>query len=100
MGGGRDEDSTAVGGRNAATARVAGATVSVPNNRAYGQLDTELSGGMAPSSPQATPPYFDRRRIGKVIAFDGVGSPSGVKELDRQFKEERHGWERSVQDLE
>ena len=72
MGGGRDEDSTAVGGRNAATAGVAGATSCVPNDWPYGRLDTESSGGMAPASPQAPPPSFDRRRIGNAIA---VGSP-------------------------
>ena len=32
VGGGRDEDSTAVGGRNTATAGVAGATSCVPND--------------------------------------------------------------------
>ena len=32
VGGGRDEDSTALGGRNAATAGVSGATLFVPND--------------------------------------------------------------------
>ena len=81
MGGGRDEDSTAVGGRNAATARVAGATVSVPNNRAYGQLDTELSGGMAHASPKAPSLSFDRRRINNFIYVDGVISPGRIEEI-------------------
>ena len=60
VGGWRDEDSTAVGGRNAATAGVAGATLFVPNDWPYGRLDTESSGGMAPASPQASIPAFDR----------------------------------------
>ena len=53
--GGRDEDSTAVGGRNGATAGVAGAILCVPNDWPYGRLDTESSGGMAPASPQSPP---------------------------------------------
>ena len=60
VGGGRDEDLTAIGGKNAATAGVAGATLCVPNNWLYGQLDTESSGGMVPASPQLPPPSFDR----------------------------------------
>ena len=60
VGGGRDEDLTAVGGRNAATAGVAGATFFVPNDWLYGRLDTVLSGGMAPASPQAPIPSFDK----------------------------------------
>ena len=55
---------------------------------------------MAPASPQAPPPSFDRQKIGNAIAVDGVGSPSSVKELDRRFEEEWHGWERRVRDLE
>ena len=91
MGGGRDEDSTAVGGRNAATAGVAGATSCVPNDWPYGRLDTESSGGMAPASPQALPLSFDRRKIGNAIAVDGVGNSGRVEELDRRFEEERRG---------
>ena len=68
MGGGRDEDSTAIGEKNAATAGVDGATSCVPNDWPYGRLDTEPSRGMAPAFPQAPPPSFDRRRIGKAIA--------------------------------
>ena len=56
VGGGRDEDSTAVGGRTVATAGVYGATSYVPNDWPYGLLDTESSGGMAPESHQAPPP--------------------------------------------
>ena len=41
VGWGRDEDSTAVGGRNAATAGVAGAILFIPNNWPYGRLETE-----------------------------------------------------------
>ena len=89
---GRDEDSTAVGGRNAATASVVGATLCVPNNWLYGRLDTEFSGGMARACSQAPPPSFDRQRIDNAIAVDGIGIPGRVKELDRRFKEERHGW--------
>ena len=40
---GKDEDLTAVRGRNAATAGVSGANFFVPNDCPYGQLDTELS---------------------------------------------------------
>ena len=97
MGGGRDEDSTAIGGKNAATAGVAGATSCVPNDWPYGRLDTESSGRMAPASPQAPPPSFDRRRIGNAIA---VGSPGRVEELDCRFEEEQRGWERKVRNLE
>ena len=60
VGGGIDEDSTAVGGRNAATADVAGTTFFVPNDCPYGRLDTDSSGGMAPASPQESIPSFDR----------------------------------------
>ena len=60
VGGGRDEDSTAVGGRNAATAGVAGATLFVPNDWPYGRLDTKSSGGMAPAFPQESIPSFSR----------------------------------------
>ena len=60
VGGGRDEDLTAIGGENAATAGVDGATSCVPNDWLYRRLDTDLSGGMAHVSPQAPPPSFDR----------------------------------------
>ena len=99
MVGGRDEDSTAVGGRNAATSGIYGATLCVLNYCPYIQLDTELSVGMASESPQAPPPSFDRRRIGNAIANDGVGSPGRVKVLDLRFEEERRGWERRVRGL-
>ena len=98
--GGRDEDSTAIGGKNAGTAGVAGATLCVPNDWLYIQLDTELSGGIAHASPQAPPPSFDKRRIGNAIDVDGVGRPGRVEELDCQLEEERRGWERRVRDLE
>ena len=39
VGGGGEEYSTAIGGRNAATSRDAGATLCAPNNRLYGRLD-------------------------------------------------------------
>ena len=100
MVGGVDEDPTAVGGRNAATSSFSGAISCVPNYCLYGQLYTELSGGMAPASPQAPPPYFDRRRIRNVIAVDKFGSPGLVKELYFQFGDEWLGWENIVQDLE
>ena len=87
MGGGRDEDSTALGGGNADTAGVAGANLCVPKFFPYGWLDTESSGRMAPTSPQAPSPSFDRQRIGNDIAVDGVGRPSCVKNIDCQFKE-------------
>ena len=96
MGGGRYDDSAAIGGKNTATAGVAGATSCVPNNWLYGQLDTYLSGGMAHASPQAPPPSFDRQRIVNAIAVDGVGSPVRVEEIYCRFKEERHIWERRV----
>ena len=60
MGGGTDEDLTAIGGKIMATASVAGSTSCVPNNFPYGQLDTESSGGMAPESSQAPTLSFDR----------------------------------------
>ena len=41
VGWGRDEDSTAVGGRNAATAGVARAILFIPNDWPYGRLETE-----------------------------------------------------------
>ena len=43
VGGGRDEDSTAVGRRNVATADVARSTLCVSNDWTYGRLDTESS---------------------------------------------------------
>ena len=92
MGGGRDEDSTAIGGKNAATAGVAGATSCVPNDWPYDRLDTESSGGMAPASRQAPPLPFHRQRIGNAIAVDGVGIPGHVEELDCRFEEKRRGW--------
>ena len=70
------------------------------NDWPYGRLDTESSVGIAPASPQAPPPAFDRRRIGNAIAVDGVGSPDRVEELDFRFEEEQCGWERRVRDLE
>ena len=60
VGGGRGEDSTALGGRNAVTAGVDGATLFIPNYWPYVRLNTELSGGMAPASPQVPIPSFDR----------------------------------------
>ena len=96
VGGGRDEDSTSIGGKNAATAGVSSATSCVPNDWTYGRLDTELSGGMVTEYPQAPPPSFDIRRIGNAIAVDGVGIPACIKELDCQFEEERRVWERIV----
>ena len=60
VGVGRDKDSTDVGGRNAATSGVAGATFFVPKDWPYGWLDTESLGGMAPESPQAPISSFDR----------------------------------------
>ena len=55
---------------------------------------------MAPASPQATPPSFDRRSIGNANKVEGVGSPGRVNELDCWYEEERRGWERRVQDME
>ena len=86
MGGGRDEDLTAVVHKNADTAGVAGATSCVPNNFLYGGLETESSGGMAPASPQAPLTSLDRRMIGNSITGDGFGSPSRIKELYFRFK--------------
>ena len=60
VGWGGDEDSTAVGGRNAATAGVAGAILFIPNDWPYDRLDTESSGGMAPAFPQSPIPCFGR----------------------------------------
>ena len=40
VGGGRDEDSTSIGGENADTAGVASATLCVPNHWIYVRLDT------------------------------------------------------------
>ena len=100
MGGGRNENSTAVGGRNMATSGVAGATSCIPNDWLYGRLDTDSSGNMTPESTQAPPQFFDRRRTGNATFVDGVGSPGRIEELDRRFEEERRGWERRVLDLE
>ena len=86
VGGGRDEDSTSVGGRNASTAVVAGSTLCVPNNWPYGQLDTESSGGIAPESTQAPSPSFVRQRIGNAISVDNIGSPGRVEELPCRLK--------------
>ena len=55
---------------------------------------------MAPASPQAPPPSFDKKSINNAISVDGVGSPSHVKELDYWFEEEWRGWKRIVQDLD
>ena len=86
MGGGRYYYSTSVGGRNTATADVSGATMCAPNDYPYGQLDTELSGRMAPASPQSPLPSFDRQSIGNGIAVDGIGSTGCVEELDYWFE--------------
>ena len=51
VGGGRNEDSTAIGGRNSATAGAAGSTFCVPNDWPHGWLDTESSGGMVSTYP-------------------------------------------------
>ena len=67
MSGERYEYSTAVGGRNAANAGVAGVITCVPNDWPHGRLGTELSGMMVPASTQAPPPSFDRRRIDNAI---------------------------------
>ena len=88
VGGGRDEDSTAIGGKNSATDGVDGSTLCLPIGWTYGRLDTESSGGMAPASPQAPPPSFDKRIIGK-----------NVEGLNCWFVEERRGWGRRVKDL-
>ena len=66
----------------------------------FGQLNTELSGGMEPASTQAPPPSFNRRRIGNAISIDGIGSPGCINELDRRFEEEQRSWNRRVQGLE
>ena len=58
MGGVRDEYSTAVGGRNAATASVAGNTLYITNYCLYGRFDIESSGGMENAFPQAPSPSF------------------------------------------
>ena len=84
----RYEDSTDVGGKNAATTGVAGATSCVRNNWPYGRLDKDSPGEMAPAYPQAPPLSFERQRIGNVIAIGGVVSPVRVKELDCRFEEE------------
>ena len=91
VGGGRDENLTALGGENAATAVVAGATSCVPNDWPYGRLDTDSSGGMAPAFTQAPSPTFYRQRIVNYVDVDGIGSPGPVEELDCRFKEERRG---------
>ena len=87
VGGGRDEDSRSIGGKNAATAGVAGATSCIPRDWPYGRLDTESSGRMAPEYSQAPPPSFDRRRIRNAIAVDRFGIPSRIEELDYLFEE-------------
>ena len=58
VGGGRDDYLTAVGGRNADTAGVAGATSCVPNNCLCGRLNIYSSGVMSPASPQAPSTSF------------------------------------------
>ena len=45
VGGGRDEDSIVVGGRNTDTAGVYGVTLCVPNDWMYDQLDTDFQEG-------------------------------------------------------
>ena len=97
---GKDEDFTSVGGRNADNYGVSCVTPCVPNNWMYGRLDTELLGGMVPTSPQAPPPPFDRQRTGNAIAVDGIVGPRRAKELDCRFEEDRRGWESRVQDFE
>ena len=59
VGGRRDEDFTALGGRNADTAGVSGAISCVPNICLCCRLNTELSGGMAPASPKEYIPSID-----------------------------------------
>ena len=86
VGGGRDEDLTAVVHKNSDTAGVAGATSYVPNDFLYERLDIESSGGMAPASLQAPLTSLDRRMIGNSITGDGFGSPSRIKELYFRFK--------------
>ena len=88
---GRDEDSTAIGGKKAATASVASATSCVPNDWLYSRLYTDLSLGMAHASPQATLSSFDIRKIGNAISVYIVGSPKHVEELDCRFEVERRG---------
>ena len=95
----RDDYLTAVGGRNAATSGIYGATLCVLNYCPYIQLDTELSVGMAPESPQAPPPFFDRRRIGNAISIDVVGSPGRIRDLDCRFEEYWHGCDSRVRDM-
>ena len=52
VGGGRDDYLTAVGGKNADTAGVAGATSCVHNDCPYGRFNIKSSRGIAPASPQ------------------------------------------------
>ena len=99
MGGGVDEDFTAVVGMNVDTTGVVGTTLCVTNNFPYVRLDTESSGGMAPASTQAPPPSFDRKRIGNAISVDRIVSPSRVKGLGCRFEEEWYVWDRILQDL-
>ena len=87
VGGERDEDSTAVGGRNAATAGVSNAPLCVHNYWTYGRVDTELSGVMAPASTHPTSLYFYRKRICNTISVDGIGSPGHVEELNCRSEE-------------
>ena len=86
VGGGRDDYLTVVGRRNADTAGVAGVTLCIPDNFLYGRVDTESSGGMAPASPQAPSPSFDRQMICNAIDVDGIGSPGCIKEIYFRFK--------------
>ena len=97
---GRDEDLKAIGERDADTSGVVSATSCVPKTFPCGHLETESSGGMDPSYPQAPPPSFGRQRIGKFISVDGVVQPSCVEEIDFWFEDERRSWGRRVQDLE
>ena len=87
VGGGRYEDLTNVGHKNADTAGVSGSTSCVPNNFLYGWLDIDTSGGMTPASPQAPSQFFEIQMIGNTIAVDGVGSPGCVKEIYFRFKD-------------
>ena len=87
VGGGRYEYFTSIGGGGGAdTAGVAGATSCVPNYCMYGRLDTELSGGMAPASPQAPSHSFGRKMIGNAISVDGLGSSGCIKDVYCRLK--------------
>ena len=87
VGGGKDEDYIAIGGKNAATSVVVGATLCVPNYWLHVRLEKKSSGGMATASPQAPPLSFDRQSIVNAIAVYGIGSPSCVEEIYCWFEE-------------